>query len=47
MVEHRAQCVRRLAASLDMSAARREMLNSSSLKWTFKTFSRDYQLYKE
>jgi len=37
----------RLASSLDMSAARREMLNSSSLKWTFRTFSRDYQLYED
>jgi O-antigen ligase len=37
----------RLASSLDMSAARREMRNSSSLKWTFKTFSRDYRLYED
>ncbi|HEY2248181.1 MAG TPA: O-antigen ligase family protein [Bradyrhizobium sp.] len=31
----------------EMSAARREMLTSPSLEWTFKTFSRDYQLYEE
>jgi len=37
----------RLASSLDMSAARREMLRSSSLKWTLKTFSRDYELYEQ
>jgi hypothetical protein len=31
----------------EMSAARRDMLTSPSLRWTFKTFSRDYQLYEE
>lgn len=31
----------------EMTAARREMLTSPSLEWTFKTFSRDYQLYEE
>jgi hypothetical protein len=31
----------------EMSAARREMLTSPSLGWTFKTFARDYQLYEE
>jgi O-antigen ligase len=30
-----------------MSEARREMLTSPSIEWTFKTFSRDYQLYEE
>jgi O-antigen ligase len=37
----------RLASSLDMSAARREKLGTSSLKWTLKTFSRDYRLYED
>jgi O-antigen ligase len=31
----------------EMTAARHEMLTSPSLEWTFKTFSRDYQLYEE
>jgi O-antigen ligase len=31
----------------EMSAARREMLTAPSLEWTFKTFSRDYELYEQ
>jgi hypothetical protein len=40
-------CAARPLSEAEMSAARREMLNSSSLGWTFRTFSRDYQLYEE
>jgi O-antigen ligase len=31
----------------EMTAERREMLTSPSLEWTFKTFSRDYELYEQ
>jgi hypothetical protein len=40
-------CVVQTRPQAEMDADKREILASPSLKWTLKTFSRDYQLYEE